>query len=278
MSMLKRLYQGRRAGVVLLASVALGVLVSAAALTPSGTSLAAPATCTTVSCVIQFGDNAIALRDTALNTLQSKVNAQLSAGHISSSQAGDLISDINSNLGALATTKSQLDGETTIKAARVDVHAIYYTYRIFAVVLPRDYHELWLDIEVTVDNKMRAAQPKIENAIDAVSKLPDKNGDIEKINMAYANYKNELQAAEGQIDGAQGLIPTLTPSAFDTALSTYQTNHTDYVNDIKTAHGDLRNAAQDLHTMAQLFKDIIGAPAGNQAAPAATATGTSTGA
>jgi hypothetical protein len=82
-------------------------------------------------------------------------------------------------------------------------------------------------------------------------------------------------AAEGQIDGAQGLIPTLTPSAFDTAPGTYRTDYTDYVNDIKTAHSDLRIAAQDLHTIAQALKDLIGQQAGgNRAAPTATATST----
>lgn len=277
MTVLNLAVHGRRAAVKVLGSAAVGLVLSAATLLPSGTSLAAGrATCTTVQCVITFGDTAITARTNALNVLQTKVNNQLAAGHISASQAGTLAGDISTNLSGLAALKSKLDAETTLQSARQDIHSIYYQYRIFAVVLPRDYHELWLDLLMYVDGRMRAAQPKIENAIDAVQRLPDKDGDKGKINAAYADYRNQLAAAEGQIDAAQGLIPALTPTAFNTALTTYRTDYTDYVNDIRTAHADLRSAAGDLHTIARALKDLVGSQSG--ALPVPTATAASTGA
>jgi hypothetical protein len=274
MTVLQRFLKGRRVWVSLLGSGALGLLAATAALLPAETSLAAArASCTTVACVVAAGDAAITARDNALNTLQTKVNSQLAAGHISSGQASTLSGDITSNLNGLAALKSKLDGESKMMPAREDVHTIYYQFRIFAVVLPRDYHELELDVLIQVDGRMRAAQPKIEAAIAAVQGLPDKNGDKAKISSAYADLKNQLPAAEGQIDGAQGLISTLTPSAFDTTPQTYKTDYTDYANDIRTAHGDLSAAAKDLHTIAQALKDLIGNQAGAQPAATPTSTG-----
>jgi hypothetical protein len=255
-------------------SAALGLTLAVAALMPVGTSLAAArATCTQVSCVIAFGDAAITARNSALNTLQTKVTNQLTAQHITQDQANVVDGDVSTNLSGLAALKSKLDAETQMAPARMDVHNIYYQFRIFAVVLPRDYHHLWLDVLVQVDGKMRAAEPKIQDAINAIQGLPDKDGDKEKLNAAFADFKNQLPAAEGQIDGAQGLLPTLTPSSFDTTPATYKTNFTDYVNDIHTAHGDLRTAAKDLHTIAQALKDLVGDQGAANPAPTATTTG-----
>lgn len=274
MKLSRRSLMGSRVWVRLIGGAAAGLTLAVAALVPTGTTLAAPrTTCTQVQCVIAAGDAAITARNSALNTLQTKVNNQLAAGHISQDQANTLSGDVSTNLSGLAALKSKLDAETQMAPARQDVHNIFYQFRIFAVVLPRDYHALWLDMLVQVDGKLRAAAPKIQNAINAIQGLPDKNGDKAKINAAFADFQNQLPAAEGQIDGAQGLIPTLTPSAFDTTPSTYKTDYTDYVNDIHTAHGDLKAAAKDLHTLAQALKDLIGGLGGAKPASTATVTG-----
>ncbi len=256
----------RRAGVF-----GLGAMLAVSVLAP-GLALATPrATCITVQCIIAFGDNAIAVRQTALTNLSNKVAAQLSAGHITSAQAGVLSSDVSANASGLSALKTKLDAETDMTAARTDVKSIYVRFRIFAVVLPRDYHEIWLDILINVDARLRALQPKIEGIIDKLSNLndPDNDRDIAAIKAAYADMKAQLTSAEGQIDGAQGLLPSLTPANFNADPILYRTNFTDFHNDIKEAHIDILAAVADLHKMTRIAKELAAEqnlPAGAQPA------------
>jgi hypothetical protein len=245
-----------------LGALGLGAMLAVSAFAPgSGAALAAPqASCTTVQCVITYGDNAIAVRQTALTTLGNKVTAQLNAGHITSAQAGVISNDVSTNSSGLAALKAKLDAETSILTAREDVKNIYLQFRIFAVVLPRDYHEIWLDLLINIDARLRAMQPKIDGIIDKLTALkdPDNDGDLAAINSAYADMKAQLMSVEGQIDGAQGLLPTLTPANYNADLALYKTNFTDFHNDIKTAHGDIVTAVKDLHRISQIAHDLIG--------------------
>jgi hypothetical protein len=244
----------------------LGLLLAGAALIPATTSLAAPqAGCATppagqtvLQCVIAFGDSEIARRDTALNTFSGKVTTQTNAKHITSDQANALQQDVTTNLNGLATLKTTLDAATTVPDARKDVALIYTQFRIFAVVLPRDTHHLWLDLLSNIDQKMKDADGKIQDAIDKTSKDEDRNGDKAAIAAAFQDYKNQLSSAEGQIDGALGLLPTLTPAQYDDKSSPYRTNYTDYVNDIHTAGQDIKSAAADLKKIVALLKDLRG--------------------
>lgn len=236
---------------------ALAVLAGAAAL--PATALAAPShaantanaatSCATVQCVITFGDGEIARRLTSLNTFSGKVTSQLNAGHLTSAQAGTLQTDATDNENGLNALKTKLDAETSITAARQDVKNIYEQFRIYAVVLPRDYNTAWLDILQNIDGKLRAAQPKIEYAIDHAP--ASEQG---QLNTLYSDYKAQLQEAESQMDAAQGQIATLTPANYDNDRSVYTTAWQDFRNDTKTAHADVHQAASDLHQIAQILK------------------------
>jgi hypothetical protein len=258
----------------------LGLLLGAAALIPAATSLAAPQTgCATpptgqtvLQCVIAFGDKEIERRDTALNTFSGKITAHASAGHLTKDQAGDLQQDVTNNLNGLATLKTTLDAATTVPDARKDVALIYTQFRIFAVVLPRDAHHLWLDVLFNVDEKMKDAETRIQAAIDKTSSDPDKHGDKAAIAAAFQDYKNQLTSSEGQLDGALGLLPALTPAQYDDKTSPYRTNYTDYVNDIHSAAQDTKAAAGDLKKIVALLKDLRGkdvAPVAPTATPTA---------
>lgn len=255
----------------------LGLLLATAALVPAATSLAAPQTgCATppagqtvLQCIIAFGDSEIARRDTALNTFSGKVTAQANDKHVTSDQASALQQDVTTNLNGLAALKTTLDAATTIADARKDVALIFTQFRIFAVVLPRDAHHLWLDILSNVDQKMKDAEDKIQDAINKTSGDDDKNGDKAAIAAAFQDYRNQLSSAEGQLDGALGLLPTLTPAQYNDKTSPYRTNYTDYVNDIHTAAQDIKAAAADLKKIVALLKDLRG-KGGAPVAPTAT--------
>lgn len=243
----------------------LGAAMAVALLLPGTTTLAAPQDdpCpqpVTLQCAISFGNTQIDKRTTDLNTLTGKIQTQLKDGHITSNQAGPLTSDVSTNESGLGALKTKLDGDTTLQDARTDIRSIYTNFRIYIVVLPRDYNEMWLDILTNVQAKMTGAESQVQNAINAVSTLNDKDndGDLATINAAFSDYQAQLSAAESQINTANGLLPQFTPQNFNADPSGYKGNWDAFRAAIKSAHGDVLAAAADLHKIAKVTKDLAG--------------------
>ncbi|MBF6592178.1 MAG: hypothetical protein IVW57_16835 [Ktedonobacterales bacterium] len=226
------------------AALALGMALPVTALAAP----AAPSVCD-LACVQNFGNLKIANRLTDLTALSGKVTNQLNAGHITSSDASALQGDVTTNTNGLTTLKGQLDSASTIQAARQDVHLIYFQYRIYAVVLPRDYRILALDVAKHVDGALRALQPTLEKAI---ANAP--SSEQQQLNTLYSDFKAQLQEAEAQIDAAQGQVNTLTPQNFDNANAIYKTAWQDFVNDEKAVRTDIHQAGADLHQISQILK------------------------
>ena len=239
------------------ASIALGGL-------GASTAFAAPAatTCarTDVKCVIAFGNLRIDERTAALTKLNDRANAQVAAGHITTGQASAIQADVTSNQNGLAALKSKLDAETDATAAREDVRNIYTQFRIYAVVLPRDYHEIELDIMTNVQAKMVGLESKLQQAI---ANAP--TDEQAQLNTLYGDYTAKLAAASTQITNANGLVSYFTPDTFNNNQATYHTNWLTFRSDILAGRADLRQAASDLHQMAKILKAN---------APSATATPT----
>jgi hypothetical protein len=248
--------------------IALGMAASIAlGGTGATTALAAPSqaalpTCTRadVKCVIAFGDQRIDERTAALTNLNDKANQQVAAGHITSGQASAIQADVTSNQNGLTALKSKLDAETDAMAARQDVRNIYTQFRIFAVVLPRDYHEIVLDIMTNVQAKLVGLEPKLQQAI---ANAP--SGEQAQLNALYSDFTAKLGAASTQITNANGLVSYFTPDNFDNNLGAYRTNWLTFRSDELAGRADLRQAASDLHQMAKILKTN---------APSATATPT----
>jgi hypothetical protein len=242
---------------------AFGALALAAVLPV--TALAAPrsAACD-LACVKAFGDQRIADRLNALAKLNTKVQTAYTNKRITSDQENVLTADVSTNQSGLNNLKAKLDAESDGAAARQDVKNIYLQFRIFAVVLPRDYRELYLDLIINVHARMVGLEPKLQTAID---KAPP--SEQAQLNPLFADYKSQLQAVEGQIDAAQGELPQLTPENFNNNRSAYETALTNLKNDERTAHSDLKQAASDLHQMAHILK--VPSSATPIASPSATA-------
>jgi len=204
---------------------------------------------TDTQCIITAGDQFIASRQTALTTLSGKVTARENQHLITSDQSNVLQSDISTNQSGLTALKSKLDAGTDPKAARQDVVNIFFQFRIFAVVLPRDYRRLYLDITVNVDIKLRSVGPKVQ---EAISKAPA--GEQAQLNTLFSDYKNQLSTAESQFDLAQADFPALTPANFNYNRSTYQTTLSNLDTAEHTIHIALKEAGNDLHQIAQILK------------------------
>lgn len=203
-----------------------------------------------VQCVITFGDQAIAARQTALTTLSGKVSTQLNKGNIGSDQSAALQADITTNQNNLVALKTKLDGDTDAQVARQDVKSIYTELRIFAVVLPRDYRKLHIAIESVLEGKLKKLEPQLQQSI---SKAPA--NEQAELNTLYNDYQHQLAITETQIDTAISLFPTLTPANFNTDHATYTTNLKSVETAEDTAHTALHQAAKDLHQIAQTLKD-----------------------
>lgn len=242
-----------------MAALALGATLPLTALAAPSANIA-PTACD-LSCVQQFGDARIAARITALTTLNGKVQSALNDHRIGNDQANALFSDISTNETGLNNLKTKLDGETNTDAARQDVKNIYLQFRIFAVVLPRDYRTLYLDALSNVHDVLVDKEDKIQDAIA-------KAGNPQAAVALFNDYKSQLQSVEAQIDAANVELPQLTPENYNNNRQAYETALTNLKNDEQTTHGDLKQAVSDLHQIVQDLKG--GSSASGTVAPAPT--------
>jgi hypothetical protein len=229
------------------AVLALGILVPTTALAASVSSQKCAAG--DVACVIAVGDQDIAARQTALTTLSGKITTQLNKNTITSDQANALQSDVTTNQNGLASLKTTLDAETVAKAARQDVHDIFFEFRIFAVVLPRDYHQLHLDVEINIKTKLKNLEPVLQQAI---SMAPSANQ--AQLNSLFSDFESQVAASETQIDTVQTDLPSLTPSNFNTNRTTYESTLTNLKTAEKAANQDLHQSGKDLNQITKLLK------------------------
>ena len=226
--------------------LALSIPATAFAATPTTTP---KCSATNAQCWITLGDQLIANRQTALINLGNKVTERLNDKLISSDQTNVLRADISTNASGLTALQTKLNAETNATAARLDVANIFLQFRIYAVVLPRNYRRLFLDVAVNVDAKLRGLSDDLKQAIQ--------NAPVSKqgqLNMLYNDYLAQLSAAEAQFDTAQSDFPTLTPANFNYNHPAYEVS----LNSLKTAeetiHSALQKAGQDAHQIAQILK------------------------
>jgi len=234
--------------------LAIGLFSLLALSIPATAFAASPATppkcsATDTHCWITLGDQLIAARQTALTNLGNKVTERLNDKLITSDQANALQSDINTNASGLTALQTKLNGETNANAARLDVANIFLQFRIYAVVLPRDYRRLYLDIAVNVDAKLRGLSDDLKEAIQGAP--ASKQG---QLNTLYNDYLAQLSTAEAQFDTAQSNFPALTPANFNFNRSSYEASLNSLKAVEQTIHNALKQAGQDAHQIAQILK------------------------
>ena len=200
-------------------------------------------------CWISLGDQLIAARQTALTDLGNKVTDRLNDKLITSDQANALQSDISTNASGLSALQTKLNAETNAAAARQDVANIFLQFRIYAVVLPRDYRRLYLDIAVNVDGKLRGLSEELKEAIQGAPQ-----SEQGQLNALYNDYLAQLSTAEGQFDTAQSAFPALTPENFNYNRSGYEASLKSVTTALETIHAALKQAGKDAHQIAQILK------------------------
>ena len=201
-----------------------------------------------LSCIQKAGDKLISDRLEAL----SKLN-DTAANHkgITDQQKSVIEQDVTTNKNGLTALQKQLDAETTVAAARVDIHKIFADFRIYAVVLPRDYGEIELFHEQNITTRMKNADSTIS---DLIAKAQAKGDDVTQLNSLKSDYDAKLADATTNENNAQGLIPSLIPANYPGTDATLKT----YRGDLKTARQDLQAAESDLDQMHTILKQDLG--------------------
>ena len=243
--------RARRSARAITLAGGLGLLIASAIIPLSGFAAAPTNLCAAndYKCVIHYGDLAIAARQAALATLNAHVTAQFKARRITANDNATLTGDIATNESGLSALKAKLDADTDATTARADFRSIYTQFRIFIVVLPRDYHELWLDMVIHKDNQLQGNEVLIQDAINGAPASVQAQA-----SQLFSDYKTQVTNAQAQAAAAQQIIPQLTPSAFNSDPTAYKTTLTTYRTDIRTAAQDTRTAISDLHQIVQLLK------------------------
>ncbi|HEY7350167.1 MAG TPA: hypothetical protein VH599_17745 [Ktedonobacterales bacterium] len=240
-----RLARPHLAGLSLALVGAFGLLSAGVAAAPVAS---AASRCTTVDCVQQFGDQRIQERLAALDKLKDRARNHKG---LTDQQRNVITDDATFNENGLNALKKKLDGETDLRAALADVKNIYVQFRIFAVVLPRDYGEILLFHEQNAIARMTDANQQIS---DLIQKDKDAGHDVTKLQALQRDYNAKLRDATNKTNAAQGLIPSLIPANYPGTNTTLRT----YRSDLKTARQDIKGAASDLHQMIQILKADLG--------------------
>lgn len=231
-------------GVSAILAVTLGVGLVA----PVTAMAAAKAPCD-VKCVIDFGNLRIDRRLDALTKLNDRIATQADKGRITADQKAALQGDVANNQSGLTALRAKLDAETDATAARADVKTIYTQFRIYAVVLPRDYHQIALDIMVNLQAKLAGLEPKLQ---DAINNAPADKKD--QLNTLYSDYTAKVASASTHISNAESQVPNLTPQNYDNSRNNYQIAWDTFRSEELAARANLRQAGSDLHQMTQLLK------------------------
>ncbi len=239
-------FSKRFAILAVMAVMAVGALVPATVFAASNQ----PTKCaaTDVQCVITVGNTLIANRQTSLNTLSGKISADLAAHKITSAQASVLQSDVTTNQTGLSNLKSKLDAETSAAPARQDALNVVEQFRIYAVVLPRDYRRIEMDIEINAKTIMQGVAPTIQAAI---SKAPA--NEQAQLNALFSDYQKQVAAANAQLGTAQADFPAMTPENFNQNHASYESTRLALDNALRAARLDLQQAAKDLKEMANIL-------------------------
>ena len=236
----------RFVAIAMLSLLALSIPATAFAASPNSTKCSA----TDTQCWITLGDQLIAARQTSLTGLGNRVTERLNDKLITSDQANALQADVSTNASGLAALQTKLNAETSATAARQDVANIFLQFRIYAVVLPRDYRRLYLDVAVNVDAKLRGLSEQLKEAIQGAPA-----GEQGQLNTLYNDYLAQLTTAESQFDAAQSDFPALTPANFNYNRTAYESSLNSLTTALKTIHSALKQAGQDAHQIAKILKD-----------------------
>lgn len=244
------IYSARRVAFPLLFSLlALGFAIPATTLAASAASAHTNISCgSNLSCVVNFGNQQIQNRLNVLNTLNGRVSYWLNKQAITGTQASALQSDVSTNESGLNALQSKLDAETSIQEARQDVHTMYDQFRIYAVVLPRDYRTIHADIAGNIDAKLQGMESDLQADINSAP-----SSEQQQLTSYYNNFVMEVNDAANDVSTAQNGLAVLTPANFNASPGSYEATQASVTTADQNAHKELHQCGYDLHQIEKVL-------------------------
>ena len=185
--------------------------------------------------IISRGNTEINRRLATLSTLGNKIN---SASKLSSADAATLNATVSSDVSALTTLKTQLDGDTTVTAAVTDAQSIITGYRVYALVVPQvDLVKTADDQQVAEDN-LEALSTKLAARITAEQQ---KGTNVTALQATFADLDTKTAAAKSTSSTIETSVIGLVPSDYNTNHAVLSGDRTE----LQTAQSDIKTAISD---------------------------------
>ncbi len=151
----------------------------------------------------------ISNRITRLDNLTNRVNISLT---ITASDRSALLAIYgNSSTGDIAdlnALSAKVATETTVSGVQTDLHTLYSTYRIYAVVAPQSDLVLAADTETSVINVMTGLEPGLSAIIKS-------GGSTSAATADYNQYLADISAAQTDVGSISSQALGLTPALFN---------------------------------------------------------------
>jgi hypothetical protein len=198
----------------------------------------------TVGDIITKGNTAIAQRLTTLGDLVTNINS--SSNKLTTSDKSYLLSEVNGASSGLASLKSTLDAETSLKAARADYADIFSEYRVYLLVKPKVNDIKTADVQQAREQKLTTEQGKLQTRFNKVGK---NNSQTQSL---LTSMQTELSNAKGISSSVEtGALP-ITPAQFNTNPTVMK----NYSAQLKQATDDNQTAVQDAKQIVTALKSL----------------------
>ena len=202
--------------------------------------------------MVKNADNQIANRISALNALETRVNAMQK---LSGTEKSSLSSQIQSQIATMTALQSQIatdESDNNTSSLKTDIQSITKAYRIYMLIIPQGTIAAAADRVMAIANAMTtlsgALQTRITQAQSAGAAMSASVSALADLNTKAADATTQAQNA---VTATASLAPdngsTAVMQANTAALKTDRT-------DIQTAQKDLAAARQDAVTIVAALK------------------------
>ncbi len=197
------------------------------------------------------GDAAITARITALNSLQTRINAMVK---VSAGQKATLTASIQAVLQSMNALKAKIDVDTDSATLKTDIASITKDNRIYALIIPQGRVEASADREATIVSLMQTLGTKLQARIAADQSA---GKDVTAMQSAYSDFQAKIADANTQSNNAITIVAALQPDQGN--QSVLQANNAalkQALADLKTGESDLKAARKDAGTIATDLKNL----------------------
>ena len=163
----------------------------------------------TLGGAIAYAQGQISARVATLNLLANRVADSTAIDASDRSALDSIIGNTSSgDIAGLEALSAKVGAETTLAAVRSDLHEVYATYRIYAVVRPQVDLVLAGDSEVRIVADLSSLEAPLQTLID-------QSGAPQAAVAAYQRYVSDIGAATTAIGTIPAQALAVTPGSFN---------------------------------------------------------------